>query len=106
MRLDPDNQKCKKALSNAKKCEQLKEEGNELIKAQKFEEAAQKYTEAIELDPSNKKLNAIIYSNRALTFIKRKETFKALDDLNKSLDLNPDYPKSLIRRAEINMERG
>jgi tetratricopeptide (TPR) repeat protein len=58
------------------------------------------------LDPSNKKLNAIIYSNRALTFIKRKETFKALDDLNKSLELNPDYDKSLARRADINMERG
>ena len=58
------------------------------------------------MDPSNKKLNAIIYSNRALTFIKRKETFKALDDLYKSLELNPEYSKSLMRRAELNMERG
>ena len=106
MRLDPDNKKCKKALMTAKKCEQLKEEGNEFIKNQQFEEAEQKYTDAINLDPSNKKLNAIIFSNRALTFIKRKETFKALDDLNKSLELNPEYTKSLIRRAEINMERG
>jgi DnaJ family protein C protein 7 len=61
--------------------------------------AENKYTEAINLDPSNKKLNAIVYSNRALTFIKRKEVFKALDDLNKSLELNPNYDKSLIRRA-------
>ena len=31
---------------------------------------------------------------------------KAIDDLNKSLELNPEYSKSLIRRAEVNMERG
>ena len=72
MRLDPDNKKCRLALNKAKKCEQLKEEGNELIKGCKYEEAEQKYTEAINLDPSNKKLNAVIYSNRALTFMKRK----------------------------------
>ena len=36
MRLDPDNQKCKKALHNAKQCEKLKEEGNEFIKANNY----------------------------------------------------------------------
>lgn len=29
-----------------------------------------------------------------------------MNDLNKSLELNPEYTKSLIRRAEVNMERG
>ena len=58
------------------------------------------------MDPFNKKLNSVIYSNRALTYMKRKENLKAIDDLNKSLELNPEYTKSLIRRAEINMERG
>lgn len=106
MRLDPDQKKCRLALNTAKKCEQLKEEGNDLIKSGNYEQAEKKYTEAINLDPSNKKLNAIVYSNRALTFMKRKETFKALDDLNKSLELNPNYDKSLIRRADLNMERG
>ncbi len=49
-------------------------------------------------------MNSIVYSNRALTFMKRKQNLKALDDLNKSLDLNPNYTKSLMRRAEVNME--
>ena len=57
------------------------------------------------MDPFNKKLNSVIYSNRALTFMKRKENLKALDDLNKSLELNPNYTKSLMRRAEVNMLR-
>ena len=38
--------------------------------------------------------------------MKRKQTLKALDDLNKSLNLDPNYLKSLVRRAEVNMERG
>lgn len=35
--------------------------------------------------------------------MKRKENLKALDDLNKSLELDPEYTKSLVRRAEVNM---
>lgn len=37
--------------------------------------------------------------------MKRGEKIKALQDLNKSLELDPNYMKSLIRRAELNMER-
>lgn len=92
-------------MNKAKKCEAYKEEGNELIKQQKWKEAEAKYTEALNLDPFNKKLNSVIYSNRALTFMKRGEKVKALQDLNKSLELDPNYMKSLIRRAELNMER-
>lgn len=77
-----------------------------MVKAGNYSQAEKKYTEALDLDPYNKKLNSIIYSNRALTFMKRKENLKALDDLNKSLELNPNYTKSLVRRAEVNMERG
>ena len=105
MKLDPENAKCHRALNKAKRCESYKEEGNELIKQQKWKQAEEKYTEALNLDPFNKKLNAIIYSNRALTYMKRGEKIKALQDLNKSLELDPNYMKSLIRRAEINMER-
>lgn len=72
MRLDPDNKKCRLSLNKAKQCEKLKEEGNEAIKQANYEEAETKYTEAINLDPYNKKLNAVIYSNRALTYMKRK----------------------------------
>ena len=85
IRLDPENTKCQKALSKANKCERFKEEGNQLIKAQNWAGAEAKYTEGLHLDPYNKKLNSIIYSNRALTLMKRKMWTKAAEDLNKSI---------------------
>lgn len=57
------------------------------------------------MDPYNKKLNSVIYSNRGLAFSKLGERIKALEDLNKSLELEPNYVKSLLRRADLNMQR-
>lgn len=37
--------------------------------------------------------------------MKQKEWLKALDDLNKSIDLDPNYLKSYARRAEVQLER-
>jgi Tfp pilus assembly protein PilF len=37
--------------------------------------------------------------------MKRGEKVKAIEDLNRSLELNPNYLKSLVRRAELYMQR-
>jgi len=37
--------------------------------------------------------------------MKQKQWLKALDDLNKSLELDPKYTKALVKRAEVNVER-
>ena len=64
--------------------EQLKDKGyylikgNNLIKEGKFQESYDAYTEALSLDQFNNKLNAIIYSNRALTLMKDKKFEEAL----------------------------
>lgn len=44
LKYDPDNQKLKTILNNAKKGEQLKEKGNDLLKANKFKEAGDVYS--------------------------------------------------------------
>lgn len=106
MRLDPDNIKCRDTLKLVRKCEDLKEKGNEFIKNKKFDEAFESYSQALELDPNNKQLNSILYSNRALAFMKQEKWNDALRDCNKSLELNPKYVKSLVRRAEIKMKKG
>ena len=104
--MDPDNKKCLNVLKIVKKCEDLKERGNEHIKAKKYEEAYQCYSQALELDPFNKNLNSIIYSNRALALMKMDKLGEALTDCNKSLELNSKYIKSLLRRAEIKTKMG
>lgn len=49
-------------------------------------------------------MNSIIYGNRSLAYLKKKELNKALEDTNKSIDLNDKYVKSYIKRAEIKMQ--
>ena len=68
MRLDPDNHKCRTLLKKARRCEELKDMGNEHLKNNQFDKAIEVYTEAIELDKCNIKLNSIIYANRGLVF--------------------------------------
>jgi DnaJ family protein C protein 7 len=52
------------------KLEKLKEEGNKAYKAEKTLEAVQVYTKALEVDPANRKTNALILHNRALCYMK------------------------------------
>jgi tetratricopeptide (TPR) repeat protein len=63
-------------LRKVKKIENLKDKGinayigNTFLKENKFEESYEAYSEALSIDPFNKKLNAIIYANRALALMK------------------------------------
>lgn len=58
----------------------LKDEGNEFLKAHKYAQAAEKYTAAIELQPT-----AIFYSNRAQAMIKLESYGLAIQDANEAL---------------------
>ena len=64
------------------------------------------YNEALELDKSNKKLNSVIYANRALAYIKMKKYEQAVDDCSTSIELNDKYYKAYLRRAEARKELG
>lgn len=50
----------------ARSCEQKKEQGNDEIKKKNYEKAIEIYSDALKIDPLNKKLNSVVYSNRAL----------------------------------------
>ena len=60
----------------------------------------------MDLDPSNKKLNAIVFANRAVAKLRLKNFEGAISDCEKSIDLNENYFKSYLRRAEARMETG
>ncbi|CAG9135772.1 hypothetical protein JYU34_004828 [Plutella xylostella] len=70
--------------------EALKNEGNELMKAERHREALDKYSKAIELDPRN----AVYFCNRAAANFKLGEHETAVADCTAALALQPDYGKA------------
>ncbi|CAI6334439.1 unnamed protein product [Periconia digitata] len=73
----------------------LKAEGNKLFAAKKFEESIEKFSQAIELDPSNH----VLYSNRSGAYASLKDYPKALEDANKVVEIKPDWSKGWGRKG-------
>lgn len=91
-------------MKKAKKIESLKQEGNKLLKEGKYLASFESYTEALKVDPLNKKLNAVLYSNRAVALMKLKKFSQALTDCNLSIECDETYAKSYLRRGNIKEE--
>jgi len=85
--------------------EQLKEEGNNLFKENKLEEAYKKYELAIEVDTLNTVFGSKIFCNKAAVAIKMKDFDKAISDSTKAIDLDINYVKAYQRRAQAYMEK-
>ncbi|EEB12344.1 Small glutamine-rich tetratricopeptide repeat-containing protein A, putative [Pediculus humanus corporis] len=84
-----------KVATSAEKeeAENLKTEGNNLVKAEKFEEAIQCYTRAIELDPNN----PVYYCNRAAAYSRLNNHQATIDDCKAALKIEPTYSKAYGR---------
>ncbi|MCJ1281137.1 Hsp90 cochaperone [Xylographa opegraphella] len=73
----------------------LKAEGNKAFAAKNFDEAIEKFTQAIELEPANH----VLYSNRSGAYASLKDFDKALEDANKTTELKPDWAKGWGRKG-------
>lgn len=73
-----------------------------MFQRQKFKEAIEQYTRAIELDPSC----AVYFLNRAMANLKVKNFVDAEKDCNSGLELQPDNVKALWRRGIAKRELG
>ncbi|QIW98461.1 hypothetical protein AMS68_003979 [Peltaster fructicola] len=73
----------------------LKAEGNKLFAAKDFEGAAQKFGDAIALEPSNH----VLYSNRSGAYASLKQFDKALEDATKTTEIKPDWAKGWGRKG-------
>lgn len=82
--------------------ERLKEEANDHFKRQEFEEAADLYTQAIEMNPKN----SVYFGNRSISYLKLELFGSALEDANKSIELDKNYIKGYYRRAAAFMALG
>ncbi|XP_031559515.1 tetratricopeptide repeat protein 1-like [Actinia tenebrosa] len=84
-----------------KKAQEYKTKGNEYFKKSEYPEARELYTTAIRTCPPEFKSDkAIFYSNRAACLVKMELYKDAIQDSTKALELNPEYLKARLRRAQ------
>jgi DnaJ family protein C protein 7 len=97
---DPDFRDAVKWLRIVQRLDRMKEEGNADFKAGRWQAAIQKYTDALDIDPSNKSMNAKLLQNRAQCKIKLKQYDEAIADCERATSLDPGYNKA--RRTKAN----
>ena len=90
-------------MSNIEEAKKLKDLGNAAFQAQKFEEALEHFTKAIELNPNDH----IFYSNRSGCYASLQNYEKAFEDAEKCVSLKPDWAKGYQRLgfAEFFLEK-
>ncbi|XP_022903047.2 dnaJ homolog subfamily C member 7 isoform X1 [Onthophagus taurus] len=106
LRLAPDHKKAMDLYKRAKLLKKKKDEGNDAFKNCRFQDALNLYTEALKVDPFNKKTNAKLYFNRATVYSKLNKLADAVSDCTSALKLDDNYLKALLRRAKCYMDLG
>jgi DnaJ family protein C protein 7 len=82
--------------------EEWKEKGNLLFKSSNFQEAAQLYSKAIELQPDS----PTFYSNRAAAYLNDAKYKLALQDCLSALKLDANLVKAFFRAAKCQCHLG
>ncbi|XP_034033441.1 tetratricopeptide repeat protein 1 [Thalassophryne amazonica] len=80
----------------------LKEQGNVQFKAGDWSKAEQSYTAALRLCPvCFSQERAVLFSNRGAARLHLDLKDQAIADCSKAIELNPNYIRALLRRAEL-----
>lgn len=99
--MDEEKQKLKERVT------ELKNEGNTLFKSEEYQKAMLNYTQALQICPlAFNEDRAILYANRAAAkakYMDDKES--AIKDCTKAIELNPNYVKAYVRRAQLYEEK-
>lgn len=91
--------------NESRSIEQLKLDGNTAFQANRYEEAIENFSLAIEKfssisqEPSTLESLSILYSNRSAAFSASRLWDEALEDADKAINLRPTWGKALGRRA-------
>ena len=72
---------------------ELKERGNECVRAGNFAESVLHYSQAIKIDPSSPQL----YSNRSYALLKLQQFYHALQDADEAIRLDPLWAKVIYK---------
>eukprot|EP00118_Oscarella_pearsei_P025082 m.307469 g.307469 ORF g.307469 m.307469 type:complete len:357 (+) comp42319_c0_seq1:149-1219(+) len=90
------------SAEDKERAEKLKSRGNDFVKNNKFAEALDCYSKAIEIDPTE----PVYLSNRAAVYSKMLNYQQSIDDCRKALELDPNFSKAYGRLgfAYMNMK--
>lgn len=85
-------------LANKEKSDSLKNDGNSAFKANDYNKSIELYSEALKLCPKKFAYDrSVLFGNRAAAHIYVESKTMAIEDCNRSLELNPNYVKALVR---------
>ncbi|CAG9559298.1 unnamed protein product [Danaus chrysippus] len=87
-------------MINPKEAEGFKNQGNEAFKSEKYEEAISLYSKAINLAEKDSRDLATYLKNRAAAYLKLKDYKMVIKDCDEALQIVPEDPKALFRRAQ------
>eukprot|EP01132_Coremiostelium_polycephalum_P001239 gene1239-1563_t len=87
-------------LDNTNEAIKYKDKGNQFFAQQKYKDAIEYYTLAIQLDSSN----SILFANRAMAYLKLKNYNQAEIECTRSINLDPTYIKAYHRRGLARVE--
>lgn len=93
LKSDPDHANARNARKKVRDLVQLKEEGNALFKQRNFAEAHKVYSKAMEIDPLNDGMMAILHYNRAVAGSKIGFEEQAIADCTAAITLDKHYIK-------------
>uniref|UniRef100_A0A8C6ZQS1 Sperm associated antigen 1 n=2 Tax=Nothoprocta TaxID=8806 RepID=A0A8C6ZQS1_NOTPE len=82
-------------INDEEKFKTLKNEGNDFVKKGKYEEAVNKYSECLKLNPKE----CTVYTNRALCYLKLFKYEEAKQDCDHVLQMEDSNIKAFYRRA-------
>eukprot|EP00756_Hemistasia_phaeocysticola_P016332 Hpha_TRINITY_DN15469_c4_g13::TRINITY_DN15469_c4_g13_i1::g.174595::m.174595/K09527/DNAJC7; DnaJ homolog subfamily C member 7 len=98
---DPDNAFAQKLFRLVRKFEKIKQEGNDAFKSRQWKVAEDKYTEVLALDPQNKRMNAVIFNNRAAARKELGRLNEAEADCSAAIAADENFVKAWTRRSRI-----
>ena len=79
--------------SGKEAAEKFKAEANDFFRQEKYSQAEELYSKAIEADSTN----AVYYANRSITHLKQENFGYALSDASKAIELDSSYIKAYYR---------
>ena len=98
---DDLKKQCENILKSIESNESVINEGEKLIKNEKYDKAISFYNSELEKKENNKAFNSLLLSKKAFVYYLMEKYNEALEDANKSINLNPNYSYSYVIRGMI-----